>query len=38
MEGDRSNLSIDTDVGTEERKDGTKSKVKWTQEEVSERT
>uniref|UniRef100_A0A8D3AV34 Uncharacterized protein n=1 Tax=Scophthalmus maximus TaxID=52904 RepID=A0A8D3AV34_SCOMX len=33
MEGDRSNLSIDTDVGTEERKDGTKSKVKWTQEE-----
>lgn len=34
-EGD-SNLCIDTDSDTAEKKDGTKCKVKWTQEEVSE--
>lgn len=35
-EGD-SNLCVDTDSDTAEKKDGTKCKVKWTQEEVSER-
>lgn len=35
-EGD-SNMCIDTDSDTAEKKDGTKCKVKWTQEEVSEK-
>lgn len=35
-EGD-SNLCIETDSDTADRKDGMKCKVKWTQEEVSEK-
>lgn len=35
-EGD-SNLCIDTDSDTADKKDGTKCKVKWTPEEVSEK-
>lgn len=31
------NMCIDTDSDTAEKKDGTKCKVKWTQEEVSEK-
>lgn len=32
-----SNLCIETDSDTADKKDGTKCKIKWTQEEVSEK-
>lgn len=32
-----SNMCIDTDSDTADKKDGTKSKVKWSEEEVSEK-